>query len=49
VLEALDFHGRVDEQANRAGQAIGSVGEEMIEHGVGLGMGKVWFGHGSVW
>jgi hypothetical protein len=48
VLGALDFHGGVDEQANGAGQAFEPVGEEMIEHGVGLGMGEVWFGHGDV-
>ena len=47
VLGALDFHGGVDKQANRTGESFEAVGEEMIEHGVGLGMGEVWFGHGG--
>ena len=33
VLGALNFHGRVDEQADRARETFEDVGEEMIEHG----------------
>ena len=39
VLGALD--GGVDEQAHRPGEPLKALGEEMIEHGVGLGMGEV--------
>ena len=48
VLGALDLHGGVDEQADRAREAFKAVGGEMIEHGVGLGRGEVWSDHGGV-
>ena len=41
-------HGRVDEQADRAREGFMAVGGEMIEHGVELGQGEEWFGHGGL-
>ena len=48
VLGALDFLGGVDEQADRMGKSYEAVGEEMIEHGVALSIGELWFRRGSV-
>lgn len=32
----------------RTGDPFEALGEEMIEHGVGLGVGEVWSGRGGV-